>query len=144
MSYGKDGALYDRLHLILPTGTKVKRDNPHGIVLESNQMIINFDIIFEGYNTVLPEFFEKYYLKLNQEYLSENDQVSILRFQAFEIGLKIDVKFKIRSLFSSTIWKYNKWLDSYLNSLNKEISMDYFFESINWKQIKVLLYMNEK
>jgi hypothetical protein len=58
--------------------------------------------------------------------------------------LKIDVKFKIRSLFSNTIWKYNKWLDIYLDSLDKEISMDYFFESIKWEQIKTRLHIMEK
>jgi uncharacterized protein YlaN (UPF0358 family) len=144
LRYDKTGALYRRLHLVLPAGTSIKRHDPHGIVLESNHIVLNFDIIFDGYNTVLPEYFQKYYLGLDLEFISENEWLDILRFQVFEIKLKIDVKFKIRSLFSNTVWNYNKWLDTYLNSLKKEISRDYFFESINWEQTKTLLYIMEK
>lgn len=144
MSYGKGGVLYHKLHLVLPAGTNVKRHDPNGIVLESNQIVLNFDIHFEGFNTILPKYFQKYYLDLDLEWVSEDEQTDVLRFQVFDIGLKIDVKFKIRSLFSNTVWKQNEWLDSYLNSLNKEISMDYFFESINWEQISTLLYIVEK
>jgi hypothetical protein len=144
ISHGKNGALYHRLHLVLPIGTNVKRQEPNRIVLESNQIVINFDIVFDGYNTVLPKYFQKYYLNLDYEFVSESEDLNILRFQVFDIGLKIDVKFKIRSLFSNTVWKYNKWLDNYLNSLTKEISMKYFFESINWEEIKTFLHLLEK
>lgn len=144
MTFGKGGALYHRLHLVLPIGTNVKRHNPNGIVLESNQMVLNFDILFEGFNTILPRYFQKYYLDLDLEFVSEDENNDVLRFQVFEIGLKIDVKFKIRSLFSKSVWKYNKWLDSYLNILNKEMSKDHFFESIKWEQIQTLLYIQNK
>ncbi len=144
MTFGNNGALYHRLHLVLPTGTNVKRNEPNYIVLESNQMVLNFDILFEGFNTLLPKYFLKYYLDLDLEFVSEDEKNEVLRFQVFDIGLKIDVKFKIRSLFSQSAWKYNKWLDNYLNLLNKEISKDNFFKSINWEQIQTLLYIQNK
>lgn len=138
MCSGEGGALYHKLHLVLPVGTRVERHNPQGILLESNQIAINFDILFDGCNINLPLYFEEYYLGLN--YKSMDD---ILRFNIYNLELKVDVKFKIRSLFSNTVWNYNKWLDDYLNSLHNEISMDHFFESINWDQISTLLYMAE-
>lgn len=144
MTFGKGGALYHRLHLVLPSGTNVKRNELNGIVLESNQMVLTFDIIFEGFNTLLPASFQKYYLDLDLEFVSEDESNDVLRFQIFDIGLKIDVRFKLRSLFSKSVWKYTKWLDKYLNILNKEMSKDKFFESINWEQIQTLLYIQNK
>lgn len=142
--YGKGGALYNRLHLVLPVGTNVKRHKPNGIVLESDQMIITFNILFDGTNTLLPRYFLNYYLDLKNEFVNINELNSILRFQVFNLKLSVGVKFKVRSLFSNSVWKYNKWLDNYLNSLNNEISKDHFFKSINWDQILAILYMVEE
>jgi hypothetical protein len=135
---GRDGVLYKTFNLVLPKGTKIERLGPHTIQLESSHMIINFDIIFDGYRTLLPTDFEKYYLDLNR------DLDGLLRYYAYSLDLKIDVRFKIRSLFSNTGWNYHKWLDEYLKTLNKQISMNQFFKSINWEQIRTILYIMEK
>ena len=144
MHIGKDKTLYQRLHLILPKGTAVKRHESKGIMLESDKLFLNFDINFEGLNQILPPLFLEYYLGFKNEFVSLDESVEIFRFQIFQLDLNIDVKFKIKSLFSNNVWKYNKWLDMYVNLLDKDISNDAFFESLNWEQTEAIMYMMEK
>ena len=132
---GKGGALYQEFDLTFPKKTKIKRLGPNKICLESDKMILKFDIIFDGCGVVLPTDFDKYYLGLNKDFM---------RYHHYRIDLMVDVKFKIRSLLFYKGWKYYEWLDKYLDTLNQEMSKNYFFKSINWEQIRALLYIMDK
>lgn len=135
LAQGRNGVLYKKFDLVLPKNTRIQRLGHHKIRLESDQMTMTFKIIFQGCGTVLPSDFEKYYLGLNFE---------PAKFKEYELSLKIDIKFKIQSLFSYNGWNYHKWLDQYLKTLNRNNSMKHFFKSINWNQTRALFYMIEK
>lgn len=46
---------------------------------------------------------------------------------------------KFLSLFSVTGWKYNAWVDSFLNYIDNKMNKDQFFEKIDWGNLQAQL-----
>lgn len=146
-AFGKDRQMFQKFELILPKNTKIKRLKPHKIILESDYISIELNTIFTGETSHHDSFeFRKYYLGLDivpKTYGTCGRGICGIGIQGFKVQVNIDIKFKWRSLFSITSWKYIKWLDYYVTGLNKEISADYFLESINWNQTCALMHLLE-
>lgn len=139
-AFGKDGQMFKKFELILPKNTKITRLKPHKIRLKSSYMSIEINTEFTGTMSHYDSFeFRKYYLGL--EVHPELTHLCGMHIRCINLKVTVDIKFKLRSLFSSTSWKYNKWLDYYIDGLDKAISADYFFESINWNQIVALVHV---
>jgi len=136
MSTGRGGALYSKFDLVLPKNTRIKRIEKNKILLESDKIKLEFEITFDGLCTILPHDFQSLYIGLKFE---------PTRYHVYRLVLDLDIKFKFKSFFSSSGWKYYEWLDKYLNELEECISMEYFFKSLNWKNIRALIHtMNVK
>ena len=127
----KDGAFYSKFELVLPKKANIKRSDENKISIESDKIEIQINTIFNGCGAVLPHNFEKYYMGLEDR--------SMMRYPVYSAILKINIKFKLRSLLTSSGWKYYKWLDNLISSLNQEISKDYFFKLLNWEQTGTII-----
>lgn len=124
MAFGKNGARYEEFNLVLPKGSLVRRKDKNKIEIETNRFKINLYVKFDGAGTIIPRGFEKYYLA-----------TSVRDTHAYKVILSVSIHFKLRSLLSMKGWEYYKWVDSFLNKLDMDISQDTFFEQVNWNSI---------
>jgi len=133
MTHGKGGELFKEFDLVLPKGSKVSKSN-NCMIIDTRRFNIIIEVDYGVFGTVLPRGFEKYYLGYN----------SYEDFYTNEIQIKISVQFKKASLFSSSGWDYYEWIELFLEKVERNFSRNFFFNSINWKQIYTQIKLNEK
>ena len=121
----KSGAVYDRFELVLPKNTSVSRLNEHTIQIDTTKFVLSIDIIYVGLSEVLPRSFQKYYLGIDVQ--SKADAI-----QSKAVSINITVSFKSGTFLSNTGMQYYYWVDSFLNTLDKDFSSDFFFKTIGW------------
>jgi hypothetical protein len=51
----------------------------------------------------------------------------------FNCSLQIEVSFKARQLLSGRGWQYYRWIDSFLEGLEKDFHFERFLEDISWE-----------
>ncbi len=128
-SYGVHGELYEKFELVLPKRSVVTRDKNSRIVIRTPKFNLATNFNFIGVNTVLPDKFEEYYLKLHDE----DD------YKIYEISINIEIYLKFSIFLSKHGDEYHAWLDSFLNSLEKDFSQEMFFDRINWEVAMTML-----
>ncbi|MCB2361965.1 hypothetical protein [Clostridium estertheticum] len=125
----ENGTMFKKFELFLPRKAKLRRVNKKAIEIQTNRFSMIITIDFDGTNTFIPHNFEKYYLRLN----------NIFEANLFNISIKLDIKFKFKSLFLPSGWVYYKWVDSLIETMEELISEENFLESINWKTTSTIL-----
>jgi len=68
---------------------------------------------FEGFSSVVPNRFEELYLG------EQFDDLDV-----HQLRVHIDVKFAWWALFTSAGWEYCRWLDSFVEKMNRAISFE--------------------
>lgn len=120
----RQGALYHRLHLTLPKDSLLTRIGKNKIRIDTKRFTITFSVQFDGMLTTLPDRFELYYLG--------RGKYNHMRFGEYSVIFEIDIKLKWKMLLPGPEQEYYKWIDSYLDTLDSEVSEDRFFNSIGW------------
>ncbi len=135
---GEDGVIYDKFDLTLPKGSAVKRPEKNKIVIETKKVKILMVVRYEGAGTVLPDNFEEYYLNLKLEQ-THTPKGIVLSYGVDEAYIDIQITVKLRAMLSNAGWEYYRWVDSFLDEIEKNISREAFFNLINWDNIAVLM-----
>jgi len=123
LATGKGGALYERFDLVLPKESTIKRPKAHKIEINTKKLKMFITVRFEGFCTVLPCDFLEYYLGIKNHF----------DITEYKLDIDIEVKMKIKFIFSKIGWEYYQWIDSFLEEIEKDISQRKFFEVINWE-----------
>ncbi len=128
-AYNPDGSMFQEIELKLPKNSNVKKVN-NILIVETDHLIIQFFIEFNGCNTNLPDGFAEYYLKLDNpdEYIS-----------VYQIDISVKIKIKPFALLITQQWEYIDWIDSFIESLML-YDENVFFDRINWNSVNVILY----
>lgn len=119
---GEDGVLYDMLEIELPRKSRVFRKN-NELVISNRNFDIRFETDYQGFSTVLPRYFEKFYL--NRSFDTVHN---------YMVKLRMSIKLKPFFLFSVKDWKYLGWLDQIEDEFVKYFSFDEFVEHIGLEQ----------
>ena len=119
---GYGGAIYDRFELVLPAGSVVARA-PGAILITTKRLKLELRPIFQGSVINPPKDFEKRYLHVD----APTDVF------AYSVSVDIRAAFKPLSVLSRSGWDYYYWVDSFLDSFDKQFSADSFFSRINWE-----------
>jgi hypothetical protein len=128
ISIWNNGAFYSRFNLILPKNTKITKDN-NCIIIDSLNFKLTIETCFEGTNYLTPRNFEKYYLGLEKyEDCTE-----------YNITFNAEVNFKLMSIFRRSKWDYHAWIDGYFEMMERKMSADYFFKTINWETVSTMI-----
>ena len=127
------GAIYQKFDLILPQKSKINRKNKNSIAIETPLFKMLITCRFEGFGTVLPSLFRKYYLGLND---------SILNYGDYKFHVEVDVSFKPKALFSKEKESYCAWIDSFLDTLADDMGKEEFFNRINWDTVHTMILCN--
>lgn len=121
-SFGKNGARFERFDLILPREAKVTRVSKRKIEIDTSKFSLNLEVKFPGYGESIPFGFNKFYL----------EEEDFLAISSYRMEVKISVEFKSLALFTRTGWDYHMWLDSFIDSLEQDFSIEAFIEKIDW------------
>jgi len=132
--YGENGASYEKFDLVLPIGSKVKRITDDQIEIKTNRFTMTISVGLSGANTIVAPDFERYYL-----FIDKFGKAGI-----FEIYAQVKIKFNLRSFFSITGWEYYQWVDSFLQTLDQDISQKVFLENINWNMALTFIHCGNK
>jgi hypothetical protein len=133
--YGSGGAIYERFDLILPKGSSVRRAEDNKIGIETKKLRMSITVQFEGFCTVLPRGFAKYYLLITDplDYITP-----------YKVNVDIQVSMKLGALLSATGWQYYRWIDSFLDEIEKDLCEESFFELLNWESAFTILQCLEQ
>ena len=131
-----NGAVYQNSNLVLPVNSTIKRKDKNTIVLDTKLITLTLSCYFDGTSTVLKTGFEEYYLGIKgfDEFLNN---------RVFKFDINVDIKFKLLSYFSLSRWIYYMWADEFITKLEEYVSMDSFFDKINWNTVYTLIESNK-
>lgn len=132
-SSGKDGAIYHRFDLILPNRTAVSRDSSGAIKFDSKNFVLKYNVDFEEFGFVTPFGFERHYLGI-MDYENSSGYSLIVEFE---------VNFKLLSLLRNSKWDYHAWLDGFLETIDKKMSAEAFFDQIKWDVAYTIIQCGE-
>lgn len=119
-AYGANGEMFDRFDLSLPKGAKVSRVG-ESIFVETDRFSMKITAEFEGFTAVPPHEFDELYIGFPYSEIDE-----------YLVEVNVDVKFKLASIFKPSGWVYYKWVDSFIEHLEENMSFDRFLVRIQW------------
>ena len=122
-------AYYARFVLILPPKSTLRREGK-SIVIDNPLFAVKVSSIFEGTSASIPEAFKCDYLGIPER----SPDYSDLRFT-----VRIEVRFKFRAFFSKDKHDY-LWIDDFIDSLNRTMSQEVFFEEIRWDTAQTVMF----
>ena len=126
--------MYEKFDLVLPASSKVSRTPDGSILINTKRFSFKFKAGFEAAMTVLPRGFEEFYLGLR-------DHRDIA---CYKVILDIDVDFMFQSYFSATGWDYHRWVDSFIESLESDLSKETFLYDLNWPVVFTMIEIFRK
>jgi len=130
LALGPDGAMYSRFDLVLPKNTKITRPDPGVLHLENERLELTLTTLYEGFWTSLPFDFIGFYVGYDPN-----------KVATLQVNIKVDAKIKTWGLFRTLGWEYFRWVDSFMEAVEKFASEDAFFSRINWNALSAHLYV---
>lgn len=88
-----------------------------------------FDI--NGYTYVTPSGFKEYYLNIPDDLMFD--------VSSYCVDIKIKVKFNFLQSLLGQLETSHKWVDKFINTLQRDYSAKEFFDKINWEH-NLLIY----
>ena len=129
------GARYEEFDLTLPKMTTIQSGEGNSIEIKTEKLTIAIAVRFAGYCTILPSMFHEYYLGID-------DWLGTVTDYQVDVGMQISTK--LGALFSIIGWQYYHWIDSFLDTIDKALSKDRFFEDINWESaLTIFQYLQQ-
>jgi len=121
------GALYNKFELVLPGRSSVLRPERDSVEIHTGRMRILIQVRFDGLRENLPTGFQEAYLGFHQleDYLFD--------LHPFEVKVVVKVVFKFGALLSRKGWEYYRWIDSFLDTLNEDLSKKEYFSRLGWE-----------
>lgn len=133
-----DGAFYSKFELTLPKGSKVNRPQENSIEIETKKLKIRITVHCDGASTVLPRNFEEYYLHLNPN-VTYTPEGAYIEYSPLEVQIDIQITIKLLATLTSSGWDYERWIDSFLEKIEEQVSSEAFFNRIQWESNATLL-----
>lgn len=121
---------YEKFELLLPKGTKIKRNDLGELVISHRYFKIQFKCDFDGFSTALPSEFEELILGCHM--------LDIKTYLA-PVSLRVTIN-PIYFLFSKN-YNYLKWIDSMCNSFVEKFSFDKYLQAIDFNTARTVWYM---
>lgn len=132
LSFGKNGAIYDKFELYIPLKCQFIKENHNTIVLKHRYFKLEIVPAFTGFGTVLPHDFEKKYMKVED----------VANISSYKIMIGINLKFSPLAFFMKKE-QYYGWVDEFANELTNYASIDKFFEDIRWDIVRTFMKCNK-
>lgn len=127
--YNHKKGLYERFDLILPKKSKIQRPDRNKIEIDTKKLKISMTIRFVEDKMGNPNwYFTENYLGIDFILLTE-----------FYLDINLKIFMKLGGLFTKIGWEYYRWIDSFLENIEKEVSRNKFFERINWEAALTVL-----
>lgn len=132
LAYSHNGALFEKFELSLPKKCKIIKNSAK--VIEIRHPLFRLKIIpaFTGFNALLPNNFEKYYL-----------HSSIHNIYNYNVKIDVELKLSWKAFFIRKS-EYFEWIDKYIERLASHMSFQYFIDSIHWNIVETIMECNSK
>jgi hypothetical protein len=78
-------------------------------------------------------------LEKGQVHSSSGAYPTTVLYKPIEIQVGIQITIKLRAMLSTNGWEYYRWVDSFLERIENEISREAFFNRIQWESVVSLL-----
>ena len=121
------GARYRRFELVLPKSSRVNRTESGAIEISTPRLRLRVAVRYDGFSSNLPFEFCELYLQ------TPHDQL-----EARKVLIKIDVSLKLVGLLFGN-WDYYRWVDSFVSTLDDQVSFDRFLRGVQWPAVAALL-----
>ena len=122
--FGSDGSMYERFDLRIPKGTRFLRPRPGCIRLQHKQFTLDMDSAFLGFCENLPPYFQDLYVGKYDE-----------KLDAREVQFKLRAQLHSSALLCLKGWEYYRWIDSFVDYFENQVSFDAFLERIKWATV---------
>lgn len=129
-AYGKNGHIFNSFDLTLPIKSKVSKSDANTIIIDMNGFAMKVSFLYGGFSTNIENSFYEHYLSMNN-----NSRI----FNPYQFNIKIEIKFKLKSLLYIGNWNHYEWIDLFLDKLTHYLDKDTFFKDINWELSKSII-----
>ena len=128
-AYNPSGEIYEKFYLILPKGSIIQKLEDYKVAIDTKKLRIAITVRFEGFGVILPREFNQYYLGID-------DSSDIIEYA---VGVDFQIATRFWALWTLKGWKYHGWIDSFLETIENDVSKDAFFGRIGWESAFTLL-----
>jgi hypothetical protein len=133
---GKRGEFYNRFELVLPENSKLNLSGDGEIEIRTSRFSLLITVDFTKMSMDVPDELYEFILCLDKK---PKDIIE------FEVHVNINVNFEPSSFISSRGWEYYYWVDSFIDSFERNFSIDAFFDSIGWNEsLTVMRFMQSR
>lgn len=122
------GAIFQLFDFVLPIKGELLNDGDY-IKISTDKMVFKFRSRYENFGTNLPIGYLKYYLNIDRS----------MPYSVHQVLVDIEVKINIYTLIISNGLKYYKWIDSFMDKIEKRIDIEKYFDKIGWDNAYVIL-----
>lgn len=129
-AFGKNGEIYDRFDLVLPKKSTIEKTDK-GFIIVTPKVVLTAEFDINGYTYVTPSGFKEYYLNIPDDLMFD--------VSSYCVDIKIKVKFNFLQSLLGQLETSHKWVDKFINTLQRDYSAKEFFDKINWEH-NLLIY----
>lgn len=120
------GARYSWFDLVLPKRSKVTRTETGAIEISTPRLRLTLAVRYEGLSAGMPFEFCRLYLQTPPD-----------KLHAQMVVIDVDASVKPLGLFIGK-WNYYRWVDSFISTLDGQVSFEGFLERVRWSTIAAL------
>jgi hypothetical protein len=133
--YGKGGTLYEKFQLLLPekaelerveveTGPAIRRVT----CIKTKRFDLSLSVGFDGVHDAVEDDLRDLYVRYEDRPL-----------RAFRVQVSVTARFKFGALALPAGLAYYRWVDSYIQQLERELSYSDFLDQIGWETARTVL-----
>jgi hypothetical protein len=135
MVYSQSGpgdALFERLELVLPKGSKLTRQRSGTLVIDTPRLYLSLEAKHNGFTANLPHRFVSHFYGLNP-------------FEARSLLIQIELTGRVKPLgmLRGQGWELYHWVDSFADYIEEAASVDALLARIRWPAVEAMLIVSE-
>jgi hypothetical protein len=134
LQHGPGDVRYERFLLILPAGSKIRRQAADQIEIDTRRFRLAIQSTVDGKSRSLPPGYAANYLQaipLEQEH----------RLVSYVVRVTVTVRPRIVALLSPMNWSLYIWLDNWLDTLDQRLSRERYLERIGWEAAETVRHL---
>jgi len=128
-----NGALYNKFDLTLPKGSTISRQKDNSITIDCTSIKLNFKVDFKGFNANVSPLFEKHYMH-------QQDKSKPWDNSHYHVKFITTIIIKPAFIAFGRQLNYHQWAESFLETIEGEMSFSAFLDRINWDTIEAMIH----
>lgn len=130
--YGPGDALFEKLELVLPKGSKLTRQRSGAFIIDTPRLFLSLGARHEGFTAHLPRRFVSHFYGPNP-----------LETPSLLIRIELSGRVKPLGLLRGQGWELYRWVDSFADYIEAAASVEALLKRIQWPAVEAMIIARE-